>query len=522
MVNGLARIDLDPVPEPLWILRLRGLPATEQLARILAEELRPGDLVTLSGDLGAGKTALARGLIRALTGDPDTEVPSPTFTILQGYDGPRGPVVHADFYRLAGGDDLVELGWDETTDDAITLVEWPERALDALNPDRLDIRLDLAPGAPGDVRLAALTGFGTFEGRLLRLKAFQNVVERSGWTDAVRAPMPGDASVIRSYERLVKPGGETALLMISPPRPVGPPVRRGRPYTTIAKLAETVHAFVAVDRALRTLGFSAPQIYGQDLEAGLLILEDLGSEPVVDANGPIPERYAEATRVLARLHGETLPPVLPVAEGIDHALPPYDLEALLIEVELLADWYVPHVVGTQLSGSARAEFVTIWSDILGEIAAGPVTWTLRDYHSPNLIWLPEREGLARVGLIDFQDAVLGPAAYDVASLLQDARVTVPAELELKLIGLYARDRRAADARLRHRRLRALLCRHGRAARHQDPRHLRPSRPAGRQAPLPQASAADRDLSRPQPRSSGPGPAARLVRDPPAPARAGGP
>src|SRR3954467_11298168 len=98
MVNGLARIDLDPVREPLWILRLRGLPATEHLARILAEELRPGDLVTLSGDLGAGKTALARGLIRALTGDPDTEVPSPTFTILQGYDGPRGPVVHADFY----------------------------------------------------------------------------------------------------------------------------------------------------------------------------------------------------------------------------------------------------------------------------------------------------------------------------------------------------------------------------------------------------------------------------------------
>jgi aminoglycoside/choline kinase family phosphotransferase len=231
--------------------------------------------------------------------------------------------------------------------------------------------------------------------------------------------------------------------MISPPRPVGPPVRRGRPYTTIAKLAETVHAFVAVDQGLRALGLSAPQIYGQDLEAGLLILEDLGSEPFVDANGPIPERYAEATRVLARLHAMPLPPVLPVDEGIDHPLPPYDLEALLIEVELLADWYVPHVVGTQLSGSARAEFMSIWSDILSEIASGPATWTLRDYHSPNLIWLPGREGLARVGLIDFQDAVLGPASYDVASLLQDARVTVPADLELKLIGLYARDRHAA-------------------------------------------------------------------------------
>jgi aminoglycoside/choline kinase family phosphotransferase len=164
----------------------------------------------------------------------------------------------------------------------------------------------------------------------------------------------------------------------------------------------------------------------------------------VDDHGPIPERYAEATRLLVKLHGTELPQVLPVAEGHDHAIPPYDLEALLIEVELLADWYVPHIIGTQLSGSARAEFVNLWTDTLNEILAGPTTWTLRDFHSPNLIWMPEREGLQRVGLIDFQDAVLGPPAYDVASLLQDARVTVPPDLELKLIGLYARERKSAD------------------------------------------------------------------------------
>jgi tRNA threonylcarbamoyl adenosine modification protein YjeE len=444
MVNGLALMPEQDVLQAAWIVTLPDHESTERFARILAEELRPGDLVTLSGGLGAGKTTLARALVRTLASDPELEVPSPTFTLMQVYDGPRCPIVHADFYRLSGGYELVELGWDEMTESAIALAEWPERAEDALKPEHLDIRLDFSPGSQGRGRIAMLTGTGAFASRLQRMKAYRNLVERCGWGDASRHPMTGDASVIRSYERLVKPAGETALLMISPPRPVGPAVRRGKPYTTIAKLAETVHAFVAVDKGLRALGFSAPYIYGEDLEAGLLLIEDLGSEPFTNGGGPLPERYAEAMRLLAQLHGQTLPQVLPVAEGIDHSIPPYDLEALLIEVELLLDWYVPHIIGTQLSGSARAEFVNLWTETLGEVLSAPVTWTLRDYHSPNLIWLPEREGLQRVGMIDFQDAVLGSPAYDVASLLQDARVTVPPELELKLIGLYARDRRAAD------------------------------------------------------------------------------
>lgn len=442
MVNGRA-YKAEDIDRPVWTLSLPNETATANLARMLAEELKPGDLLTLSGGLGAGKTTLARSLLRALAGDPGLEVPSPTFTLMQIYDAPRCTVVHADFYRLGGGEELAELDWEEMTESAIAIVEWPERAGDALQRDRLDVALDLAPGGNGQGRIATLTGFGAFGPRLQRLRGFRGIVERSGWEGATRVPIQGDAST-RAYERLVKPSGETAILMISPPRPDGPPVRRGKPYSAIAKLAETVHAFVAMDRGLRALGFSAPRIYGEDLETGLLILEDLGHEPVADAEGPIAERYAEATRLLVRLHGVTLPLVLPVTEGREHAIPPYDLEALSIEAELLADWYVPHIIGNQLSGSARAEFNNLWSEILQEIVLGPTTWTLRDYHSPNLIWLPDRQGLQRVGLIDFQDAVLGSPAYDVASLLQDARVTVPADLELKLIGLYARERKAAD------------------------------------------------------------------------------
>ena len=428
----------------VWHVPLTDPAATEALARIIAPELKAGDLVGLSGGLGAGKTTFARALVRALADDARLEVPSPTFTLMQVYDTPAGSVVHADLYRLGGAAELNELGFDEIAERAITIVEWPERGEGALPATRLAVALDLDSAKGPEARTAIVAGAGAFAPRLARIKAVQLMLEGAGWGDARRVLLQGDAST-RAYERLVKPSGERAILMISPPRADGPPVRRGKPYSAIAKLAESVHAFAAVDRGLAGLGFSVPTILAEDLDAGLLLIEDLGEETVVDADGPIPDRYGEATRLLAALHAKTLPGVLPV-DGREHVIPPYDLDAYLIEVELLVDWYVPHVLGTQVSGSVRGEFVKLWTETLGEILAAPQTWTLRDYHSPNLLWLPDREGIRRVGVLDFQDAVLGHPAYDVASLLQDARVTVPADLELKLLGLYARERRAADAR----------------------------------------------------------------------------
>lgn len=221
-------------------------------------------------------------------------------------------------------------------------------------------------------------------------------------------------------------------------------MRDGKPYSAIVHLAESVHAFVALDRGLRALGFSAPKIYGEDLAEGLLILEDLGQEPVVEGGSPRPERYTEAVRLLAKLHATPLPAVLPVADGIEHVLPSYDEAALLFEAELMPEWYVPAIRNVALSEADRAEFVALWRTALRNAIPDRATWTLRDYHSPNLIWLPERDGLERVGLIDFQDAVMGHPAYDVASLLQDARVDTSAEFELRLLGLYARERRSRD------------------------------------------------------------------------------
>jgi tRNA threonylcarbamoyl adenosine modification protein YjeE len=431
-----------PLPHATWTVPLPDEAATQALAAELGACVGAGDLVTLTGELGAGKTAFARHMIRSLVGDAALEVPSPTFTLIQAYEGPRFPIVHADLYRISGTDELAELGWEEAAEGSLVLVEWPERAGFLLGSERLDVKLALDPAAAPGGRIATVTGYGALAPRVALNRAVQSLLQVCGWAGATRTHIQGDASS-RLYERLRKEDGSTAILMVAPRRPDGPPVRMGKSYPTIARLATSVHAFLAMDQALIAQGLSAPRILAADLQEGLVVTEDLGAAGVTDENGPIPERYAAAAELLALLHGRTLPTVLPLDGERDYTIPPYDLDALSIEVELMLDWYMP-AMGTTPSGSSRSTFLKLWREALEPVLAEPVTWTLRDVHSPNLFWLPEREGVKRIGIIDFQDTVLGPPAYDVAALLQDARVDVPDDLELRLLGAYARARRAAD------------------------------------------------------------------------------
>jgi N-acetylmuramate 1-kinase len=428
-----------------YALDLPSEQATRRLARDLAAMLQPGDLVTLSGDLGAGKTTFARALIRELAGDDRLEVPSPTFTLVQHYPLRSFPVVHADLYRVSDRDELLELGLDQSvTEGAITLIEWPDRAVSQLRVDRLEIMFTLSPAHGLHYRRARVMAYGSFALRAERLIKIRRFLDLAGLGPAERQYLQGDAST-RSFERLLL-NGRSAVLMNAPRRPDGPPLREGRPYSAIAHLAEDVAPYVAMARALRERGFSAPEIRAADLEEGLLILEDLGHEGIADpiAAAPIEERYAVAVEVLLTLHQQALPSALPVAPRVEHRLPPYDIDAFLIETELMLDWYLPHC-SSQLRPGTGSEFIALWRDLLLRTTDQPATWVLRDYHSPNLLWLANREGIARVGLLDIQDAAMGPAAYDVASLLQDARVDVPEQLERTLLRQYVLGRQQSDA-----------------------------------------------------------------------------
>ena len=412
--------------------------ALARFAQDVAFTLASGDTLTLEGDLGTGKTTFARALIRALTGDAGLEVPSPTFTLVQSYSAARFDLAHFDLYRLNSPAELDELGLDAALKSGIAIIEWPDRAGDRLPQDRFCLRL--SEGRDEDGRNLDFSAQGSAQIRAVRLVQIRNFLDKTGWRDGGSALsyLQGDASP-RRYARVHKADGGCAILMDSPRQPDGPPVRDGKPYSQIAHLAEDVSAFAAVDLELERCGFSVPKILEQDLDHGLLVIEDFGNRVFGQeiARGENQEElWRAATETLVAIYPHAPPPVIALPDGGQYKVARLDASALQIETELLVDWYWPALLGTAPPPEIAQEFRALWTPIFDRVLQGSKHWLLRDYHSPNLIHLPDRPAPMNVGIIDFQDAMRGPAAYDLVSLLQDARLDVPDALEAKLLAHY--------------------------------------------------------------------------------------
>ncbi|MHC1547346.1 tRNA (adenosine(37)-N6)-threonylcarbamoyltransferase complex ATPase subunit type 1 TsaE [Phyllobacterium sp. K27] len=413
---------------------------TARLGQDVGLSLRKGDLVTLSGDLGAGKSTFARGLIRTIADNANYDVPSPTFTIVQSYPELRLPISHVDLYRLSTADEIDELGLDEALLDGAVLVEWPEQAEGLLPQVSMSITLQ----DHGSGRKAIIEGLPDVLARLERSLAIRTFLAKSGLAKAERRYLLGDASA-RGYETLSTGSGTPLILMNSPYNPGGPILRDGKTYMQIAHLSQSVNAFVALDRLLASKGFKVPQIHAEGLEHGFLVLENLGNEGIVDESGaPIFERYEAAVRSLARLHQQSWPQDIPVGNGATHRLHHFDRDAMMIEVELLSDWYVPRMNKTPLDADLKQGYIAAWDNVFSQLSDVEKTLLLRDFHSPNILWQADKSGMNRVGLIDFQDAMIGPAAYDVASLVMDARVTIEPEMQDSLLAAYVEERRAGS------------------------------------------------------------------------------
>jgi aminoglycoside/choline kinase family phosphotransferase len=230
-------------------------------------------------------------------------------------------------------------------------------------------------------------------------------IARAGWGVAERRPLAGDASD-RSYDRLSTAQG-TAVLMDSPP---------GK--------GDDTATFAAIARHLAAIGLSPPALLAEDHTHGFLLIEDLGdglfarliaADPTLEA--PL---YAAATDVLVHLHHHPFPPGLPDLSAREWAM----------AAAFALDWYAFAATGQAPDATA---FVAVLSALLQRHADGPRVMILRDYHAENLLWLPERAGVARVGLLDFQLAQMGQPGYDLVSLLQDARRDVDPATEAAII-----------------------------------------------------------------------------------------
>ncbi|WP_186391598.1 MULTISPECIES: tRNA (adenosine(37)-N6)-threonylcarbamoyltransferase complex ATPase subunit type 1 TsaE [unclassified Pannonibacter] len=434
--------------------------AMERLAEDVAAILGPGDVIALSGDLGAGKSTFSRALLRAFAGDPALEVPSPTFTLVQTYDLNRLTISHLDLYRLEEPEELEELGLEDLTATGAALIEWPEKAGRFLPASRLI--LSIAHSGENDARAvtfsyASPAAEGRWVQRLARTQRIRALAEEAGFTGAERRYLTGDASA-RAYE-VIRTPQKSAVLMNSPAAYDLAKPGEIPSYSETVHRARTVDAFIALTGELRRRGYSAPELYAIDRDAGLLLQENLGGEGIITPDRqPIAERYAAAAQLLADMHSDTdWPQDLPVT-GMDgtvlarHIIPAYSENALLTEADLFLEWYVPWRAGADPATlpaapdtQERAEYRALWQTAFARIRDAQTGWVMRDYHSPNILWLDGREGHAKLGLIDYQDCVIGPVAYDLASLLLDARVDIPRALEEELLTGYLARRKAQDA-----------------------------------------------------------------------------
>ena len=242
----------------------------------------------------------------------------------------------------------------------------------------------------------------------------QSFLHFHGWGSAQRSLLAGDAS-FRRYDRL-KNGSRRAILMDAPPP------------------EEDIRPFVKLARHLTHLGYSAPEIFAEDPENGFILLEDLGDDTYTKMLGEgVDERalYSLAVDVLVDLHHRPVEETMP-----SKLVPAYDVPTLLNEVFLLIDWFIPAVTGKDMSKESKVSYGQVWQQLFSSIQDTSHTLVLRDFHVDNLIWLPNRKLLKSCGLLDFQDALAGHPAYDLVSLLEDARRDISEHLIDEMLERY--------------------------------------------------------------------------------------
>ena len=434
--------------------------ASAAFAADIAPLLQQGDVLALEGDLGMGKSFFARALLRARADDPLMEVPSPTFTLVQGYDLGTDETAlefcHFDLYRISDSEELYEIGFEEAWQTGAALVEWPDRADDLMPPCTL--WLSFTPSETDEARTLILRGDNLWGERLSRICAKRALLIQSGWGDAIRKPIASDLSP-RTYDRVMRfedplladthgskedRSLKAAVLMDMPARKPGPQLADGRLYDLVAHRVTHLAPMVTISEGLEAMGLKVPQRYGFSLDEGLMLWEDFGAKTLAEGpEAPVEARYLATVSALAELHRKPLPESFDGSGG-PHSLCRYDKAAFEVELDVFLDHYWPHIHASNCPPEKRAAFKTLWAPLLERLEQAPKALVLRDVQAPNCFWLDtnfcggeesfKEQGC--IGFIDFQDCLIGPQAYDLAALCMDARVTISPSLEQAMLNRY--------------------------------------------------------------------------------------
>lgn len=395
----------------------RSLSDTKLLAENIAKIIKSGDVITLQGNLGAGKTAFSRFLINSFFED-DVEVTSPTFNILHPYDALNFTINHFDLYRIEDESELENIGFFDALGDGVCLIEWPEIANNYLLNNAIIVTISNNSNDNRTISIkASQEHIQQLKGLIMknRENLLVKFIEKNKLDHCERYRLASDAS-FRAYERL-KNGTKSFMLMDAPPE------------------KEKVKEFISIANYLKNNGFSAPEILDTDIENGFILLEDFGDDSfsaVLSGNS----KYNKSSE--EELYKSAIEALIELAKtDLKTDLPPYDRAVYMREVKLLSEWYLPYINSDYDTANASKEYEQIWHEILNtegvEVQSHVI---LRDYHADNLMWLPTRENTAKVGLLDFQDALLGSPLYDIVSLLEDARRDVSTKTVQTCIDYY--------------------------------------------------------------------------------------
>ena len=402
---------------------------TASLAQKMAEWMCVGDVIRLSGDLGAGKSVFARGLIHGL--GHQGSVPSPTFTIISPYDQTRLPVLHMDAYRLEDADELAALDIDPWREHGVLIVEWPEKVAEAFPPDAPDVldyywpTMDNAGTLSVFINERAVGREIKFQAsdawfrRLARvfpeLKREMSEEGRSVFLKQqsmegfpLSKASPGDWSG-RSYWRVETDKDSMILMDAPPPLEEVPPI----PYLT---------------NYYANLGIRVPQVSAVDEKKGYMLVEDFGQDTLIDAvqKGEDPTPWLRAAVDVLLVMANNLPPEGRTATATD----------LWLEVARFTDHTLPLIKGHATAPEDRAAFHTLLKPIIDELLALPQVSVHWDFHANNFLPLGEEASLESFGLIDFQDTHTGPLFYDLATIVKNDRLPIGPDLEKELVTRY--------------------------------------------------------------------------------------